>query len=173
MGPGAWGQHGDITSLDRAWQPSLGDVLGDTPGICSFLVNVMDHTGSLWGTCKRLDTIDFKDVLAQQNASVLFVFRFSLGEPSTWRRDTIIAITTNKFLIRCLIDSAICFLAVWMYALFVVQPTPLYVMDEIDAALDFKNVSIVANYIKERTKNAQFIIIRCVPTLSDPSCSCV
>ena len=39
------------------------------------------------------------------------------------------------------------------------QPTPLYVMDEIDAALDFKNVSIVANYIKERTRNAQFIII--------------
>ena len=39
------------------------------------------------------------------------------------------------------------------------QPTPLYVMDEIDAALDFKNVSIVAHYIKERTKNAQFIII--------------
>lgn len=32
-------------------------------------------------------------------------------------------------------------------------------MDEIDAALDFKNVSIVGNYIKERTKNAQFIII--------------
>ena len=32
-------------------------------------------------------------------------------------------------------------------------------MDEIDAALDFKNVSIVANYIKERTKNAQFVII--------------
>ncbi len=37
-------------------------------------------------------------------------------------------------------------------------------MDEIDAALDFRNVSIVANYIKDRTKNAQFIIIslRCV-----------
>ena len=32
-------------------------------------------------------------------------------------------------------------------------------MDEIDAALDFKNVSIVGNYIKDRTKNAQFIII--------------
>ena len=46
-----------------------------------------------------------------------------------------------------------------VYACGVLQPTPLYVMDEIDAALDFKNVSIVANYIKERTKNAQFIII--------------
>ncbi|CAE7038781.1 SMC4 [Symbiodinium sp. KB8] len=32
-------------------------------------------------------------------------------------------------------------------------------MDEIDAALDFRNVSIVANYIKERTQDAQFIII--------------
>lgn len=32
-------------------------------------------------------------------------------------------------------------------------------MDEIDAALDFRNVSIVANYIKERTRNAQFVII--------------
>ncbi|XP_074632839.1 uncharacterized protein LOC141891746 [Acropora palmata] len=32
-------------------------------------------------------------------------------------------------------------------------------MDEIDAALDFRNVSIVANYIKERTKDAQFVII--------------
>lgn len=32
-------------------------------------------------------------------------------------------------------------------------------MDEIDAALDYKNVSIVADYIKKRTKNAQFIII--------------
>ncbi|KAI9484435.1 RecF/RecN/SMC N terminal domain-containing protein [Zychaea mexicana] len=32
-------------------------------------------------------------------------------------------------------------------------------MDEIDAALDFRNVSIVASYIAERTKNAQFVII--------------
>ena len=46
-----------------------------------------------------------------------------------------------------------------VFALHHFKPTPLYVMDEIDAALDFKNVSIVANYIKDRTKNAQFIII--------------
>ncbi|CAK9829684.1 Structural maintenance of chromosomes protein 4 [Anthophora retusa] len=46
-----------------------------------------------------------------------------------------------------------------VFALHHYKPTPLYFMDEIDAALDFKNVSIVGNYIKERTKNAQFIII--------------
>lgn len=46
-----------------------------------------------------------------------------------------------------------------VFALHYYKPSPLYVMDEIDAALDFKNVSIVGNYIKERTKNAQFIII--------------
>jgi structural maintenance of chromosome 4 len=47
-----------------------------------------------------------------------------------------------------------------VFALHYFKPTPLYVMDEIDAALDYKNVSIVANYIRERTNNnAQFIII--------------
>merc|ERR1719291_183910 len=46
-----------------------------------------------------------------------------------------------------------------VFALHYYKPTPLYVMDEIDAALDFKNVSLVGIYIKERTRNAQFIII--------------
>uniref|UniRef100_A0A0A1XAR8 Structural maintenance of chromosomes protein n=1 Tax=Zeugodacus cucurbitae TaxID=28588 RepID=A0A0A1XAR8_ZEUCU len=46
-----------------------------------------------------------------------------------------------------------------VFALHYYKPSPLYFMDEIDAALDFKNISIVAHYIKERTKNAQFIII--------------
>lgn len=46
-----------------------------------------------------------------------------------------------------------------MFALHTYKPTPIYVMDEIDAALDFRNVSIVANYIKERTRDAQFIVI--------------
>ena len=32
-------------------------------------------------------------------------------------------------------------------------------MDEIDAALDYRNVSLLGHYIKERTKNAQFIVI--------------
>lgn len=46
-----------------------------------------------------------------------------------------------------------------IFALHHFKPSPLYVMDEIDAALDFKNVSIIASYIKERTKDTQFIII--------------
>merc|ERR1719458_1573275 len=46
-----------------------------------------------------------------------------------------------------------------VFALHHYKPTPLYFMDEIDAALDFRNVSIIAGYIKERTKNAQFIVI--------------
>jgi DNA repair exonuclease SbcCD ATPase subunit len=39
-----------------------------------------------------------------------------------------------------------------VFALHHYKPTPLYFMDEIDAALDFKNVSIVANYIKAQTR---------------------
>ena len=46
-----------------------------------------------------------------------------------------------------------------IFALHHYRPTPLYVMDEIDAALDVKNVTIIARYIVERTKNAQFIVI--------------
>ena len=46
-----------------------------------------------------------------------------------------------------------------IFALHHYKPSPLYFMDEIDAALDFRNVSIIANYIKEQTKDSQFIII--------------
>jgi structural maintenance of chromosome 4 len=45
-----------------------------------------------------------------------------------------------------------------VFALHTYKPTPIYIMDEIDAALDFKNVSIVANYIKERTKVGPFLV---------------
>uniref|UniRef100_A0A8C8IFV9 RecF/RecN/SMC N-terminal domain-containing protein n=1 Tax=Oncorhynchus tshawytscha TaxID=74940 RepID=A0A8C8IFV9_ONCTS len=47
-----------------------------------------------------------------------------------------------------------------VFALHHFKPTPLYFMDEINAVLDFKNVSIVACYIYEQTKNAQFISLR-------------
>mmetsp|Transcript_6086 Transcript_6086/g.9026 ORF Transcript_6086/g.9026 Transcript_6086/m.9026 type:complete len:1325 (+) Transcript_6086:13-3987(+) len=46
-----------------------------------------------------------------------------------------------------------------VFALHHYKPTCFYIMDEIDAALDFKNVSIIANYIKDRCQSAQFIII--------------
>lgn len=32
-------------------------------------------------------------------------------------------------------------------------------VDEIDAALDFRNVSLVANYLKEQARECQFVII--------------
>jgi len=46
-----------------------------------------------------------------------------------------------------------------VFALHHSKPTPLYVMDEIDAAVDFRNVSIAAHHIKGRTKNAQFVVM--------------
>ena len=46
-----------------------------------------------------------------------------------------------------------------IFALHFYKPTPIYVMDEIDAALDFQNVNIVGNFIRERSKTAQFIVI--------------
>ncbi|KAG5502486.1 hypothetical protein JIQ42_05365 [Leishmania sp. Namibia] len=46
-----------------------------------------------------------------------------------------------------------------IFSLHDIKPTPIYVMDEIDAALDFRNVSIVANYVLRQARSAQFIII--------------
>ena len=40
-----------------------------------------------------------------------------------------------------------------IFALHLYKPSPLYCMDEIDAALDFRNVSIVAKYVAEKAKN--------------------
>lgn len=55
-------------------------------------------------------------------------------------------------------EKTLCSLAI-IFALHKYRPNPLYFMDEIDAALDYKNVGIIAKYIKERTKDAQFIVI--------------
>ena len=46
-----------------------------------------------------------------------------------------------------------------IFALQYTKPTPIYVLDEIDAALDYKNVAIVAKYITEFGFSSQFIII--------------
>ncbi|XP_071034943.1 structural maintenance of chromosomes protein 4 [Parasteatoda tepidariorum] len=46
-----------------------------------------------------------------------------------------------------------------VFALHYYRPTPFYVMDEIDAALDVRNVAIVGFYLKETTLNCQFIIV--------------
>ena len=48
-----------------------------------------------------------------------------------------------------------------VFALHRVKPTPVYILDEIDAALDFRNVDIVASYILSQAAQftAQFIII--------------
>ena len=46
-----------------------------------------------------------------------------------------------------------------IFALHYYKPTPVYCMDEIDAALDYKNVSIVADYVKNQACRAQFIVI--------------
>ena len=46
-----------------------------------------------------------------------------------------------------------------VFALHSYKPNALYVMDEVDAALDFQNVGVIANYIKAKTRNAQFIVV--------------
>ena len=45
-----------------------------------------------------------------------------------------------------------------IFAIHRFKPSPLYCLDEIDAALDHKNVGIVGKYIK-KAKNCQFLII--------------
>ncbi|EPR78851.1 structural maintenance of chromosome protein [Spraguea lophii 42_110] len=46
-----------------------------------------------------------------------------------------------------------------VFALHQYKPSPFYVMDEIDAALDYKNVSVIANYISKRATDTQFLVI--------------
>ena len=47
-----------------------------------------------------------------------------------------------------------------VFALHTLRPSPFYVMDEIDAALDYRNVSIISEYIQQQAKfNTQFIVI--------------
>jgi len=47
-----------------------------------------------------------------------------------------------------------------VFALHSLRPSPFYVMDEIDAALDYRNVSIISEYITKQSKRfTQFMVI--------------
>lgn len=46
-----------------------------------------------------------------------------------------------------------------VFALHLYRPTSCYVMDEIDAALDWRNVGIIAQYVREQRLGSQFIVI--------------
>ncbi|XP_055347019.1 structural maintenance of chromosomes protein 4-like [Paramacrobiotus metropolitanus] len=52
-----------------------------------------------------------------------------------------------------------------IFALHHYKPTPFYIMDEIDAALDYRNVTIAGNYVKNRAFDAQFIIVSLRPNM--------
>ena len=46
-----------------------------------------------------------------------------------------------------------------IYAFHFYKPNCIYLMDEIDAALDYRNVKIVSQFIKEKAENAQFLVV--------------
>ncbi len=64
----------------------------------------------------------------------------------SWRRE--ISQSHHSFIFILYVGEKTLSSLALVFALHHYKPTPLYVMDEIDAALDYKNVSIVANYIK-------------------------
>ena len=47
----------------------------------------------------------------------------------------------------------------FIFAIQEYQPSPFYVLDEIDAALDRENSEKLAGLLKEYSKNSQFIVI--------------
>ena len=47
----------------------------------------------------------------------------------------------------------------FLFAIHSFRPAPFFVMDEVDAALDNVNVKKVCNYIKQRSKDFQCIVI--------------
>ncbi|KAG0167012.1 Structural maintenance of chromosomes protein 1 [Apophysomyces sp. BC1034] len=61
-----------------------------------------------------------------------------------------------------------------LFAIHSYQPSPFFVLDEVDAALDNSNVSMVANYIREHCSNQfQFIVISLKSTLYEKAESLV
>ncbi|ACV24686.1 chromosome segregation protein SMC [Methanocaldococcus fervens] len=47
----------------------------------------------------------------------------------------------------------------FLFAIQRLNPSPFYVLDEVDAALDVKNVSLIADMIKNASKDSQFIVV--------------
>ncbi|KAF7730853.1 Structural maintenance of chromosomes protein 1 [Apophysomyces ossiformis] len=61
-----------------------------------------------------------------------------------------------------------------LFAIHSYQPSPFFVLDEVDAALDNSNVAMVANYIREHCSNQfQFIVISLKNTLYEKAESLV
>lgn len=61
-----------------------------------------------------------------------------------------------------------------LFAIHSYKPSPFFVLDEVDAALDNTNVSTVANYIREHaTPDFQFIVISLKQTLYEKAQSLV
>lgn len=72
------------------------------------------------------------------NSNDFIVFLYSVRPPKkTWKK--ILNLSGGE---KTLTSLAL------VFALHYYKPSPLYVLDEIDAALDFKNVSIIGHYIK-------------------------
>eukprot|EP00656_Telonema_subtile_P046350 TRINITY_DN5276_c0_g1_i1.p1 TRINITY_DN5276_c0_g1~~TRINITY_DN5276_c0_g1_i1.p1 ORF type:complete len:329 (-),score=60.83 TRINITY_DN5276_c0_g1_i1:211-1197(-) len=46
-----------------------------------------------------------------------------------------------------------------LFAFHATSPTPFFVLDEVDAALDVGNVQKLANYLRSNSKNCQFIVV--------------
>lgn len=55
-------------------------------------------------------------------------------------------------------EQAVAALAL-LFAIQSIRPSPFFVLDEIDAALDSSNVGVVAEYFKTRSEDIQFIVI--------------
>ena len=46
-----------------------------------------------------------------------------------------------------------------IFALQAYKPSPLYMLDEVDAALDVHNTEVISKFIKRQSSYAQFIVI--------------
>jgi structural maintenance of chromosome 1 len=55
-------------------------------------------------------------------------------------------------------EKAVAALAL-LFAIHSYRPSPFFILDEIDAALDMSNVAVVAQYLKQKAQDLQIILI--------------